>query len=58
MKAKTFDDWKAGGFRVRKGEKATGRDKQGVPTFTREQVDEDDFFDRQNDLHFKGIDHG
>ena len=53
MKAKTFDEWKAGGFRVRKGEKATGRNKQGVPTVTREQVDEDDFFDRQNDLRFE-----
>lgn len=53
MKAKTFDEWKAAGFRVRRGEKATGRTKAGQATFTREQVEADDTFDRRNDLHFE-----
>jgi len=53
MKSRTFDEWKASGYRVLKGEKSTGRDKLGRPTFTRDQVDEDDAFDRQNDLHFE-----
>jgi len=53
VKAKTFDEWKSAGFRVRRGEKATGKNKQGVPTFTRDQVDDDDFFDRENNLRFE-----
>ncbi len=53
MKAKTFDEWKAAGFRVRKGEQATGRNPQGRATFTRDQVDGDDAFDRRNDLRFE-----
>ena len=40
MKAKTFDDWKLLGYCVSKGQKATGRDKNGKATFTRDQVEE------------------
>lgn len=37
----TYDNWKAAGYRVRRGEKATGRDpKTGEATFTRDQVNE------------------
>lgn len=40
MKRLTYEDWRAGGFQVRKGEKATGRDpRTGKPTFTRAQVE-------------------
>ena len=53
MKFLTFDEWKALGYRVRRGEKASGRNKQGKATFTRDQVDEDESFDRQNGLHFE-----
>jgi hypothetical protein len=40
MKAMTFDFWIAAGFRVRRGERATGRNDKGEATFTRDQVDE------------------
>lgn len=49
MKAKTYDQWRELGYRVRKGEHATGRDpRTGARTFTREQVDEDSRFDRRD----------
>lgn len=53
MKSLTFDEWKALGYQVRRGEKASGRNKQGKATFNRDQVDEDGNFDRQNGLHFE-----
>ena len=40
MKAMTFEDWKLLGYYVKKGEKATGRNEKGKPTFTREQVED------------------
>ena len=40
MKSMTFDSWLAAGFRVRRGEHATGRNDKGGATFTRDQVDE------------------
>lgn len=42
MKPLSYDDWQAAGFQVRKGQKATGVNKAGKPTFTREQVDDKD----------------
>jgi hypothetical protein len=40
MKSLTFEDWKAAGFYVRKGEKSARRcPKTGKPTFTRDQVE-------------------
>ena len=45
MKALTFDEWKDLGYRVRRGEKSTGRNKQNKPIFTRDQVEEDSTFD-------------
>lgn len=53
MKALTYDDWRALGYQVRKGEKASGRNPQGKTTFTRDQVEERDDFDRQNNLQFE-----
>lgn len=47
MKARTFDDWKAAGYRVLRGERASGRDRAGRATFNRDQVEEDDRFDRR-----------
>jgi hypothetical protein len=44
MKVRTFEGWKLLGYYVRKGEKATGRDKNDKPTFTREQVDDQEDF--------------
>jgi len=35
---KTYDEWNAIGYSPRKGQKATGRNAQGVCTFTLEQV--------------------
>ena len=35
---KTFDQWNRKGYRVVRGEKATGRNGDGVPTFTSDQV--------------------
>ena len=46
MKARTFEGWKLLGYYVRKGEKATGRDKNDKPTFTRDQVDDQEDFAR------------
>ena len=40
MKARTFEGWKLLGYYVRKGEKASGRDKNNNPTFTRDQVED------------------
>lgn len=40
MKARTFEGWKLLGYYVRKGEKATGRDKNDKATFTRDQVED------------------
>ena len=40
MKALTFDGWQAAGYRVRRGEHATGRDDNGEATFTRDQVED------------------
>jgi hypothetical protein len=39
QKARTYDEWKAEGFQVQKGEKATGRNAQGKATFLPSQVD-------------------
>lgn len=40
MKAKTYDEWRELGYYVQKGQKATGRNREGIPTFTREQVED------------------
>lgn len=36
----TFDEWKAKGYHVIKGQKATGRNSKGVATFMSSQVKE------------------
>lgn len=38
MRSFTFKEWKAKGYHVVKGEKATGRSSDGVATFNEEQV--------------------
>jgi hypothetical protein len=55
--AHTFKEWKARGYMVKRGEKATGRNQDGAATFTKKQVkwytpmyngdyyDLDDFYD-------------
>jgi hypothetical protein len=48
MKARTFEGWKLLGYYVRKGEKATGRDKNDKPTFSRDQVDDQEDFARES----------
>ena len=45
MKSKTYAGWREIGYQVIRGEKATGRDKSGAPTFTRDQVEEAERFD-------------
>jgi hypothetical protein len=37
----TYDQWRANGYQVMRGEKATGRNGDGVPTFTEDQVVEE-----------------
>ena len=37
-KPHTFQEWSENGYRIRKGEHATGKDKAGTFTFTRDQV--------------------
>jgi hypothetical protein len=49
MKAMTYDDWHDAGFYVKPGEKATGRDKRGHATFTRDQVDNGEERRKQDD---------
>ncbi len=57
MKAKTYEDWHAAGFQVMRGEKATGRcPRTGKPTFTRDQVETSDRFDRVDDPNRKPYD--
>jgi hypothetical protein len=38
MKPLTWDQWKAAGFAVKRGERSIGHNKAGVATFTRDQV--------------------
>ena len=45
MKAKTYDEWRELGYQVCRGERSTGRNKDGKATFTREQVEESERFD-------------
>lgn len=37
-KARTWNEWKDRGYHVVKGQRATGRNAEGVATFTRDQV--------------------
>jgi hypothetical protein len=53
MKDKTFDEWKQLGYTVIKGQRSHCRNKFNKPTFTRDQVEETEDFDRQNDLKFE-----
>lgn len=52
--AKTYDEWQAEGFQVRKGQKATGRNKEGKATFLPSQVDyiPDEEFDEDDHQQF------
>ena len=45
--AHTYEEWQRLGEQVAKGETATGRNADGVPTFTADQLvdDEEDYFD-------------
>lgn len=45
MKSKTYEGWREIGYQVIRGEKASGRDRAGQPTFTRDQVEEASRFD-------------
>lgn len=49
MKAKTYEEWKDLGYQVQKGEKSTGRNKEGKATFTRSQVKEREEYDDMDD---------
>lgn len=49
MKALAYEDWTAAGFHVKRGERSKGRDKQGRPTFTRDQVDNGEERRKQED---------
>jgi hypothetical protein len=42
VKSKTYDEWQELGYQVIKGEKSEGKNAQGKPTFTRDQVKEKD----------------
>lgn len=47
MKAKTYAGWREIGYQVKQGEKASGADRSGTPTYTRDQVREAKAFDHQ-----------
>ena len=49
MKAKTYDEWRELGYQVQKGEKSTGRNKDGKATFNRSQVEEREEYDDMDD---------
>lgn len=53
MKWQTFEEWKAEGFYVRKGEKSVLKQPDGVSLFNEEQVEEDDFADISYDEIFE-----
>lgn len=55
MKSLTYDQWKAAGFFVRKGEKSKERNKKGEALFTRAQVEDD--WDKANGLSFEATAH-
>lgn len=46
---KTFKEWKARGYHVIKGQKATGRNDAGEATFTKKQVAVNHFYDCGDD---------
>jgi hypothetical protein len=46
MKAMCYRDWQTAGFQVIRGEKSTCTDRQGRPTFRRDQVEPSRGFDR------------
>ncbi len=48
MKALTYDEWRAAGFAVKKGETTTGRNRYGEATFTRVQVEPMKSFDNRH----------
>lgn len=52
MKRLTYDAWKAAGYYVRRGEQAS-YDKDGNAVFSRDQVEEQDSFDRGNNLKWE-----
>jgi len=47
MKMKTYDDWRAAGYQVKRGAISQGRDKEGKALFCRKQVEERRDFDRR-----------
>jgi hypothetical protein len=57
MKSKTYEEWREIGYQVMKGQKASGRNKDGKATFTREQVEERELIDPRDsyvDLDYWG----
>jgi hypothetical protein len=51
----TFDAWKLAGFRVLRGEHATGHNDKGEATFTRDQVEEGSERQYFNDMNITDI---
>lgn len=57
QKARTYKEWRAEGFQVQKGQKATGRNAKGEATFRSNQVDyiPDEDPDEEDYQHFMDI---
>jgi hypothetical protein len=53
MRALTYDEWKSAGYFIKKGERSQQKNRQGEPTFTRDQVEEWRNFDRENNLRYE-----
>lgn len=47
--SRTFNEWKAKGFHVKRGQKATGRNAAGVATFTKAQVERNIEYDYEEE---------
>ena len=59
MNGKTFNQWSKLGFKIIKGSKSKSRNSEGVPLFTKDQVElsifnYDDEYERELDQHFMG----
>jgi len=51
MKVKTYDEWRTLGYVVSRGEKSTGRNAQGLATFTRDQVEDAEVTDLEEEIY-------
>ena len=51
MKVKTFEEWRVLGYVVSRGQRSTGRNAQGLATFTRDQVEDAEVPDQEEEVY-------